>query len=82
MIGTPSLVAVDLGGPRQAISFFAPFINTLSLFDQPVLLYFDGGESVGVSISVGSTNFIFDQNITLVGYLIDCVEGPCAPIAH
>jgi hypothetical protein len=29
-----------------------------------------GGESVGVSISVGSTNFSFDQNITL-GWISD-----------
>jgi hypothetical protein len=82
MIGTPSVVVVNLSGPRQGISFFAPFVSNVSSFDQPVLLYFDSGESVGVGISLFATNFTFDQNMTLIGYLLDCVASPCAAIAH
>jgi hypothetical protein len=54
------------------------------LFDQPVLLYFDAGQTPAVQVSVGLSSSVINYNvdITLTGYLLDCTAAPCQPIAH
>jgi hypothetical protein len=79
------------GASNPTSSFFAPSINGISLFDQPVLHYVAGGIGPTVSLSTSfpgssssgtgvgkSSPFTTDnQSITLTGYLIDCKSGPC-----
>ena len=94
---TPDVVAVVLGGGEGLPAFFAPFVDNVSLFDQQVLHYVDGGNSpvVKVSLSVSASTgsgagagkvqaaFTSDpQRVTLTGYLLDCAASPCATIAR
>jgi hypothetical protein len=62
--------------------FFTPTLGGLNNFDQPVLVYFDGGQQPSVTAFgptfVGSSSEI----MTLTGYLIDCSAAPCAAIAQ
>ena len=68
-------------------TFFAPLNSAVlfSAFDQPVLAFFDGPQSIGVQILVFGGGFATGpqtQDMTLTGYLLDCSAAPCAPIAH
>jgi hypothetical protein len=83
LTGTPSSVALSLfsTSTETTIFFFAPFIGSVSLFDQPTLLYFDAGAVPVLSYSVAGSNFSSNL-VTLTGYLLDCTASPCAPIAH
>ena len=58
-------------------------VGNASFFDQPLLYYVDGGQSPVVIFTSGFTNFnpAAGQNLTLVGYELDCNAAPCAAIA-
>ena len=55
-------------------------------FDQPVLAYFNAGQTPVAGILLGNGNFVFggstSQNASLSGYLLDCTAAPCSAIAH
>jgi hypothetical protein len=91
LTGTPIAVHVTLlssiSSPRS--SFFVPFVGLTNLsdsyFDQPVLHYFGEGDVPGGEIDLignSTANTFSDVIVTLTGYLLDCTEIPCAPIAH
>lgn len=53
-------------------------------FDQPVLIYVDGGSQAVVQIDFAPTlpiNPLSSGSITATGYLLDCAAAPCASIA-
>ena len=56
------------------------------VFDQPVLAYFDAGQTPVAGILLGNGNFVFggttQQSAFLSGYLLDCTAAPCSAIAH
>jgi hypothetical protein len=69
------------------LSDFSPAVLGLgnSVFDQPVLIYLDGGDTPTLTLSLIGANAHFAniyQSVTLSGYLLDCTAIPCAPIAH
>jgi hypothetical protein len=82
----PSAVGVSLApiGPSPApfVAFLAPFAASQSQFDQPVLVYVDGGDTLNVAVSLTNAGFVSVPFINLSGYLLDCANIPCAPIAH
>jgi hypothetical protein len=55
-----------------------PFI----IFDQPVLVYLDAGESPSAGVETGSVGTLANGQFTLTGYLLDCTITACAPIAQ
>ena len=59
-----------------------PLNGTVAYFDQPVLYYVDGGHNPLIQFT-SNTNFnpAAGQNLTLVGYELDCNAAPCAAIA-
>jgi hypothetical protein len=53
------------------------------VFDQPELLFVDAGQSTTISVNLGavpSSDSI--AIVTLEGYMLDCVNAPCATEAH
>jgi hypothetical protein len=57
-------------------------VSTINDFDQSVLFYVDASQQVSWTVSVAGTTFFGPgSTVTMVGYLLDCVAGPCAPIA-
>jgi hypothetical protein len=60
-----------------------PPSGTATIFDQPILYYVDGGQTPIIQFTSGVTNFnpAAGQNLTLVGYELDCNAAPCAAIA-
>lgn len=73
---------VDLiGGTNTAGSSFLvpPSFNKIGLFDQPVLLYFDG-ESIPLLLTSADASTEAGQ-ATISGYLLNCATTPCAAIA-
>jgi hypothetical protein len=69
------------GGTNEAqSSFFAPSsFRRDGLFDQPVLLYFDGG-STPILFTSADASTQFGQ-ATISGYLLDCATTRCEAIA-
>jgi hypothetical protein len=57
--------------------------GTVTSFDQPVLYFVDAGQSPEVQFfSTGAQfNSTVGQNLTLVGYELDCNAAPCSAIA-
>ena len=83
----PTGVIVQLGsttsGNVESVfsHFLAISVNSLSAFDQPVLMYVDAGDYPEVNLSnLGSTAFSPLFEMTLTGYLLDCTASPCAQI--
>jgi hypothetical protein len=75
-------VEVDLNGDanRAFSSFLAPpSFQRIGLFDQPVLLYFDGG-SIPILFTSADAS-IQPGEATISGYLLNCATTPCAAIA-
>jgi len=74
----------DVGGVEVELngtSFLAPpSFRHISLFDQPVLQYIDGG-SIPVLGASTDASISTSSQVTLSGYLLDCVTTPCAAIA-
>ncbi len=85
---SPSAVSVLVGvfGNGAGTIFDAPALtNGLSVFDQPVLTYYDAGSIPLVQIQPVNTSFgtpTDSLSVILHGYLLDCSAAPCAPIAH
>lgn len=100
---TPDVVGVFLGATTNGISptltpgtspffFSAPSFDNISLFDQRVLYYVDGGIPVDLIVYLpGSANvagnfvppeFSNPQSVTLTGYLLDCAASQCPAIAQ
>jgi hypothetical protein len=56
-------------------------IESISDFDQAVLVYYDAGEQpFAQSNAIGV--LINQASFTLTGYMLDCTIAPCAAIAH
>jgi hypothetical protein len=75
---------VKSSGNSNQIQFSViPPSGTVTVFDQPVLYYVDGGQGAVIQFTSGATNFnsAAGQNLTLVGYELDCNAAPCAAIA-
>ncbi len=88
--GFPSEVDVTFGTNVQ-FGGFSPAVQTiltkpLSIFDRAAAGYVDGGTSVTLNAyangTVFSTALGAAQNVTLMGYLVDCGAAPCSPIAN
>jgi hypothetical protein len=80
-----NIVAVDVGfgtSPFSPLStFFGPLVGiNVSLFNQSILVYIDGGLAPAVSIETDVA--ITFYNVTISGYLLDCSKSSCAAIAH
>ena len=83
-------VDVDLlNGRGLSLTTFFPTVNfgVLAALDQPVLAYYDPGDSIAVEVFVVSGTFpnppgSLTEIMTLTGYELDCTAAPCAPIAH
>ncbi len=82
--------------PTQVIGFVRDSQNTTSqiqfnvilpsgnvaFFDQPVLYYVDGGHNPLIQFTSNANfNPAAGQNLTLIGYEVDCNAAPCSPIA-
>jgi hypothetical protein len=69
---------------RQFYQFFPPVLGGETVFDQSVLVYFDGGTAFEVNVEDLSGAFVGSgsQIMTVTGYLLDCTAAPCAPIAQ
>jgi hypothetical protein len=86
----PTSVEVIPSAGSAYTPFFAPASQAvglpgagISLFDQAVQLYGDGGSNLSLDIRlVGATFYSNSQELTLSGYLLDCTAAPCAAIAH
>jgi hypothetical protein len=79
--GRGARVTLD-GGANGAFSSFiapTPFLGD-SLFDQPVLQYFDAG-SAPVLVGIADVMLNSVSSATISGYLLDCATTPCAAIA-
>jgi hypothetical protein len=81
-IGTPGLP-----GFATIAQFPVPVIAQTSgasvIVDQPVLIYFDAGHAPAVAVHLNSASAIISTaRVTLIGYLLNCSIGPCAPVAH
>jgi hypothetical protein len=77
-------VEVDFNGDAtEAFSSFLapPSFQRTGIFDQPVLLYFDGGSEPILFTSADASFNTSPSQATLSGYLLDCVTTPCAAIA-
>jgi hypothetical protein len=75
-------VEVGLNGDANGAqsSFLAqPSFRRDGLFDQPVLLYFDGGSTPILFTSADASTQ--SGQATISGYLLDCATTPCAAIA-
>jgi hypothetical protein len=60
----------------------APFIPGVFVggFDQPVVFYVDGGQTLTVQANIGVSGMdIFNPSV--IGYELDCAKTSCAPIA-
>jgi hypothetical protein len=87
--GQPAAVFATLGTSigSPPISFNVPppvGLNT-TVFDQPVLHYLDAGEgpvTQFVTVAPGTFSAGATQQLTLVGYELDCNAAPCAAIAN
>jgi hypothetical protein len=71
------------GNTNQVQFNVIPPSGTVTIFDQPILYYVDAGQSPIIQFTSGVTNFNASagQNLTLVGYELDCNAAPCAAIA-
>lgn len=59
-----------------------PLNGTVAFFDQPVLYYVDGTHNPLIQFnSTANFNPAAGQNLTLIGYELDCNAAPCSPIA-
>jgi hypothetical protein len=79
--GRGARVTLD-GGANGAFSSFiapTPFLGD-SLFDQPVLQYFDAG-STPILVAIADVTLASGSSATISGYLLDCAKTPCEPIA-
>ena len=79
--GRGARVTMD-GGANGAFSSFiapTPFLGD-SLFDQPVLQYFDAG-STPILVAIADVMLNSVSSATISGYLLDCAKTPCEPIA-
>jgi|SRR6516162_8135157 len=79
--GRGARVTLD-GGANGAFSSFiapTPFLGD-SLFDQPVLQYFDAG-STPILVAIADVMLTSVSSATISGYLLDCAKTPCEPIA-
>jgi hypothetical protein len=82
--GVPSLVIARLlqnGNITVLTTFLPPISGNVTEFDQPVLVYFDAGQSpeaITGSLSATAVNASF----SLTGYLLDCTIAPCTAIAQ
>jgi hypothetical protein len=65
------------------IQFNGPVVpSTFTAIDQPVLFYVDASQTPIIQFrSKGDFYVNSDQNVTLVGYELDCNAAPCAAIA-
>jgi hypothetical protein len=80
-----TLLAAAVDGGNGAIFFNVPLPPGLNFtaFDHELLLYFDAGQTPLVQInSDGIFNPSAGQNLTLVGYELDCNAAPCAAITN
>ena len=79
--GRGARVILDGGANNAVSSFLAPpsFLGE-SLFDQPVLQYFDAGSAPLLS-ALADINLSSASSGTISGYLLDCATTPCAAIA-
>ena len=70
-------------GANQALSAFLapPSFQQASLFDQPVLQYFDAGSAPFV-LTRSDVDPAGNSQMTISGYLLDCATTPCEAIAH
>ena len=70
------------GGANGAFSSFIapPSFLRASLFDQPVLQYFDAG-STPILVAIADVMLTSVSSATISGYLLDCAKTPCEPIA-
>jgi hypothetical protein len=82
-------VLVNLPTGSPASEFFAPFntyaITTVSEFDQQVLVYYDQGQTPFVQVNAVAAGFSggnSTQQISLSGYLLNCLAVACQPIAQ
>ncbi len=86
--GTPAGVRVLVtGGTGMQINYSAPFFfdgsgNSDILSFTPVEAYFDAGQAPSVDLIVlgPSSTLVFNPNINLIGYELDCTAAPCSPI--
>jgi hypothetical protein len=75
-------VDLDGGANNASSSFLAPpSFQRIGIFDQPVLLYFDAGSEPSVTIFTDAPFSTSPSQVTLSGYLLDCVTTPRAAIA-
>jgi hypothetical protein len=86
--GTPTISYVNLKSNNQFVNFLVPTPNpggrNFTAFDQPVLLYADPTDTVQVVWIVYGSSASFsgsNQQVTLIGYELDCTVAACAPIA-
>lgn len=86
------ILSQNVFGPTPSSTFIVTSLFTFGSvsrvgefpFDQPVLVYFDAGQTPAVQVLTAVSNSIINYNggITLTGYLLDCTANPCQPIAH
>ncbi|HEY7096665.1 MAG TPA: hypothetical protein VH437_08080 [Terriglobales bacterium] len=81
--GLQAIVTLTAGGADE--SDFTAALNSNvpeATFDQSVQFYVDAGQAPVVNGFLPLGKFTDGQTVTLMGYELDCVSAPCAPIAH
>ena len=73
---------VSFTGGSQIQFNVPPISGAVTVFDQPVLFYFDAGQTPFVQFqSTATFTQNVAQNLTLVGYELDCAAAPCEAVA-
>ena len=80
---TTKVLGTIQNAPGSFLRFTAaPFAGFLAgVFDQAVEFYVDAGQVPEVDVDIVGVN-PSSFRATLVGYLLDCSQAPCAPIAN
>jgi hypothetical protein len=69
------------GSVYLPVTFMGSSYHNVFVFDQPELIFCDGGDNLNLRLEMGANPDRFSSiTFTLSGYMLDCSTGPCAAI--
>jgi hypothetical protein len=85
-VSGPISFDVGLLGPGSFQAGWLPVVRptNLSLYNYPITVYVDAGQSFRFAAEVFGALFStsLDQQATITGYMLDCTAAPCAAVAQ
>jgi len=77
-------VVSGLFADAHLVPTYAGYIGGVNeyVFDQSLLLFFDAGQSPSVLVLLGGVSIENGGYFRLSGYMLDCVNGPCAKVVQ